>query len=39
MKPVNFLRYRLVAYRLGMPVPPPVSVDVTVSKVDDANVV
>jgi hypothetical protein len=30
---------RARAYRLGMPVPPPVSVDVTVSKGHDANVV
>jgi hypothetical protein len=28
---------RARAYRLGMPVPPPVSVDVIVSKADDAN--
>jgi hypothetical protein len=28
---------RARAYRLGMPVPAPVSVDVTVSKADDAN--
>jgi len=28
---------RARAYRLGMPVPPPVSVDLTVSKAHDAN--
>src|SRR5215471_18512106 len=36
-KSTDSLLERARAYRLGMPVPPPVSVDLTVSKGQDAN--